>query len=164
MGREENGRAWFELLAADDFRAIEMGWQFLPTMLLASTVAHRLQDRPRAAILYDRLRPYGARNIVSGYAVQCFGSASMPLALLAATLGRFDDAARHFEDAIAFDRKTGARPWLARAQYEYAAMLEARGRPEDAGRLHRLVSEALRAFDELGMKQDVERALALQLR
>jgi hypothetical protein len=32
--------------------------------------------------------------------------------LLASTASRFDDAARHFEDAIVMNERIGARAWL----------------------------------------------------
>ena len=38
-------------------------------------------------------------------------------------LGRFDEAERHFEVAIETERRMRARPWLAHAQHDLAAML-----------------------------------------
>ena len=48
---------------------------------------------------------------------------SAPLGALATTLGRFDDAERHFEDAIAMNRKMRAPRWVAVAQCNYGDML-----------------------------------------
>ena len=45
------------------------------------------------------------------------------LALLAQTMGNLDDAQTHFEDALAFCRKTGYRPELAWSLCDYADML-----------------------------------------
>ncbi len=45
------------------------------------------------------------------------------LALLAQTMGKLDDAAAHFEDALAFCRKAGYRPELAWSLCDYADML-----------------------------------------
>lgn len=164
MDREDEARASFERLAADDFAQIAMGWTFLSTMLIAATLAHRFGDRKRAAILYERLRPHAARNIVSGLGVLCSGSTSTPLGLLATTLERWDDAERHFQDAMAFERKTGGRPFLAGAQRGYGDMLVRRGRPEDlaAARVH--LDEALRTFQQLGMPKFAEQVEALRAR
>ena len=41
------------------------------------------------------------------------------LGLLAARLERWDEARAHFEEAIARCRRLGARPYLARTEYEY---------------------------------------------
>src|SRR5262249_17181668 len=54
MDRETEARVLFDRLAAADFHDVEMGFHFLPTMACAATAAHRLQDRARAGILYDR--------------------------------------------------------------------------------------------------------------
>jgi class 3 adenylate cyclase len=78
-------------------------------------------------------------------------------------LGQWDDAVRHFEYALAFDDKIGAPPWLARTQYEYAAMLRDRDAPGDRPRGIELVGRAISTFDHLGMKADLERGLALKL-
>ena len=164
MERVDEARSLFDALAVGDFPGITLGWHFMMAMALAATVAHRLKDGSRAAVLYDRLLPYAHLNISGGYGSICQGSASMPLGMLATTLGRFDAAERHFEDAIAFDRRTGARPWLARGQYAYAEMLEVRGRSEDVGKLDDLLGEALATFEYLGMPKDVERALAMRHR
>ncbi|MCH8063591.1 MAG: hypothetical protein IH861_13940, partial [Chloroflexi bacterium] len=45
------------------------------------------------------------------------------LGLLAHTMGRLDDAAHHFDDALAFCRKAGYRPELAWSLCDYADML-----------------------------------------
>ena len=80
------------------------------------------------------------------------------LGVLAITLERHDDAERHFETAIDIERRMGARPWLAHAQHDLAAMLIARGKPERA-RPH--LEEALKAYRELGMDTWAARASAL---
>ena len=70
-------------------------------------------------------------------------------------MDNWEDAGRHFEDALTFDEKIGARPWLARSQYEYAWMLQERNRPGDREKAQELVNQALATFEELGMKKDV---------
>jgi tetratricopeptide (TPR) repeat protein len=93
----------------------------------------------------------------------CSGSASAPLGALAATLGRFDDAERHFEDAIAMNRKLRAPTWVAEAQLGYARMLLARESPGDRERAVELLTPALATARECGMSKlqaDCERLLA----
>jgi class 3 adenylate cyclase len=161
--RADQAREWFERLAANGFADVPDDANLMVTMLLSAGVTRRLRDEQRAALLYEILRPYAARNVVVGQAWLCDGSASLLLGQLAATMGNWDDAERHFEDALAFDEKIGAWPWLARTRYQYAWMLQERGQPGDRERAQRLVNQALATFEELGMKKDVERALALKL-
>ena len=87
-------------------------------------------------------------------------SARWPAAsgVLATTLRRFDDAERHLEAAIDIERRMGARPWLAHAQHDLAAMFVARGDP-DRARPH--LDAALTAYGALGMKTWAARASAL---
>jgi hypothetical protein len=75
------------------------------------------------------------------------GSVSRYLGLLAETLGRRDEAARHFEDALAANQRMGVRPWLAYTQHDYARLLDERN-PERAAVLR---AEARATFAELGM-------------
>jgi len=161
--RQDQAREWFERLAANDFTDIPSDLLWMVTMLLSADLARGLRDQHRAALLYEILRPYATRNIVVGTAVLCDGSASYPLGLLASTMGNWEEAERHFEDALAFDEKIGAWPWLARTRYQYAWMLQERDQPGDRGKAQGLVNQALATFEELGMKKDVERALGLKL-
>ena len=50
------------------------------------------------------------------------GAVSRYLGLLAATLDRRDEAARHFEHALALHERIGARPWLERTRRDVARM------------------------------------------
>ncbi len=158
--RPEQALEWFERLAANDFSDIPSD---IATFSLTADIASRLGDRRRAALLYEMLQPYAARGIVVSFALLCDGSASRLLGQLADTMGNWDDAERHFRDALAFNEKIGARPWLARTQSWYAAMLQRRDQPGDREKAQGLVNQALATFEELGMKKDVERALALKL-
>ena len=71
------------------------------------------------------------------------------LGLLAASLERWDDACAHFEDAIACCRRLGARPCLARTEYEYGRALIARGRRDASARA--LIASARARPSALGM-------------
>ena len=66
---------------------------------------------------------------------------------MAAATGRWDDAAAHFEDAIAMSASVGARPLLAHTQADYGRMLQARADPRAA----ELLDAAASTFRELGI-------------
>jgi class 3 adenylate cyclase len=84
--------------------------------------------------------------------------------MLAAGLGLYDDAERHFGVAIQMNERLMARPLVALTRADYAYMLAERGRPEDLAQANELIGEALRVAGELGMRSLVERAFALRVR
>ena len=81
------------------------------------------------------------------------------LGLLAQAKGHLDLAATHFEDALAFCRKSGYRPELAWTCYNYASLLRERHQPN---RAVALLSEALAICIELGMRPLMERVYSLR--
>ena len=84
------------------------------------------RDGVSAALLYEVLRPYAARQLTLPLTISCYGSAARPLGMLAAAMGDWARAESHFEAALVFDEKLEAPPWLASTQLEYALMLRDR--------------------------------------
>ena len=161
--RPDSAREWFERLAAADFADIPKDPQWIVTLMLAAYAARRLGDAHRAAMIYEILQPYALRQVTVGFAFLCQGSVSLSLGQLAAAMGRWDDAERHFEEALSFNERTDTPPWLAEARFYYADMLRERDEPGDRERAQGLVNQALTAFEKMGMARYVERALALKL-
>jgi class 3 adenylate cyclase len=161
-GREAEARVQFEYLARDDFTALRRDWNWLATMAILSTLCVFIDDRERAARIYDLMLPYAERIAMIGWTEVCYGSVSRYLGNLAALLNRYDDAQRHYESAIAMNAKIGGRGWLAHSQQEYAAMLLERGDDEDRPRAKALNDQALAAADLLGMRTLQESARALK--
>ncbi|HYI35917.1 MAG TPA: BTAD domain-containing putative transcriptional regulator [Thermoleophilaceae bacterium] len=124
--------------------------EWLVSMGFLAETAHALEDTRSAAVLYELLRAYPGRVAIS-YPEISTGSVSRPLGLLATTLTRWEDAARHFETALEMNARIGARSWLAHTQHEYARMLATRDAPGDAERADQLTAEALSAYRELGI-------------
>jgi class 3 adenylate cyclase len=163
LGREAEARTEFELLAANDFVDLATDMFWLPIGASLSQVCASLGDARRAATLYESLLPYAERNVTGGAAGFCYGSTSRYLGLLAATMERWEDAEQHFDDALEMNERMGARPFVAHTQHDYADMLLARDEPGDREKALELVSEALNAAQEMGMKALVEKALVLKL-
>jgi hypothetical protein len=67
-------------------------------------------------------------------------------------MGRWDEAERHFEDALAMNTSMAARPWLAHTQYQYATMLLSRDKRGDRDNAAALLKDALATARELGMR------------
>ncbi|MCH9035719.1 MAG: tetratricopeptide repeat protein [Chloroflexi bacterium] len=79
------------------------------------------------------------------------------LGLLAHTMGDLDQAAAHFEDALAFCRKAGYRPDLAWTCCDYADILTERQLDGDRAKAAVLFDESLAIATELGMRPMMER-------
>ena len=77
-------------------------------------LAVQKEDQTAAAEHYDHL--LGQR----GTMIDTVTSADRLLGLLSQTMGNFDQAVGHFEDALAFCRKAGYRPELAWTCCDYA--------------------------------------------
>ena len=80
------------------------------------------------------------------------------LGLLSQTMGELDDAADHFEDALALCRESGYRPELAFSCSDYADMLLQRDDYGDRAKAEILLEESLAISSELGMRPLMERA------
>ena len=133
LGHREEARGVFDELAADDFAALprDAEWLFC---LFRSRRGRCVPPGPdRAAILHRQLLPYAWLNAVAAGEV-AIGSVARYLGLLATTMGHWNEAAQHFEDALAMNERMGARPWLAHTQHDYARTLLARDEPGDRER------------------------------
>jgi hypothetical protein len=73
------------------------------------------------------------------------------LAMLAATLGRLEAAAAHYQTALELEDRMKARPLAARTRYWYARTLLERSGPADYDHASRLLHEARTIAEELGM-------------
>jgi DNA-binding SARP family transcriptional activator len=150
LGREAEARTTFRELARERFSSLPFDIEWLyGTCLLAETCA-RLGETATAPALYDSLAPWSALNAVD-HPEAFRGSVARYLGQLAAVLGRRDDAAAHFEDALEMNERTGARPWLAYTQHDYARLLHSRDKPGDRERAGELESQALTIFGQLGI-------------
>jgi len=160
LGRTADARAEFEKLAEHDFADLPRDAVWMGTMTYMVDICTFLEDRARAELLYQILLPFAGRNTVFSGAAVCYGALSRYLGALAATLERWDEAVRHFEDAIAMNARMQARPWLAHTQYQYAAMLLARNQSGDRDKAAALLDAALATARELGMHALDERITA----
>jgi tetratricopeptide (TPR) repeat protein len=92
-------------------------------------------------------------HTIVGYGVMSWGSRARELGNLAGLMGRFEEAKEHFELAIAQNRKTGASPWVARSQYDYAQMLARQRDPTYKNQIRELIGDAQQTAEQLGMKR-----------
>ena len=83
------------------------------------------------------------------------------LGLLATSLGRFDEAAGHFQATVEKQLDLGTPGWLAHTRFEWARMLLARHGPGDVEQAREMVGQALARARELGLGNLERRAVAL---
>ncbi len=160
LGREDAAREIVETLAVDDFAGVPRDDEWIFCLSLLADVTESLGDVPRADALYRLLSPYAGRNALSN-PDNCIGSVARSLGILAAMTRRGPEAIRHFEDALAMNARTNARPWLARTQYDYARFLLTRDAPDDRERASHLLARAHGTCQELGMTAVAARVSAL---
>jgi DNA-binding winged helix-turn-helix (wHTH) protein/tetratricopeptide (TPR) repeat protein len=152
VGQLDRAREEIDLLLGDRVFDHPKRITWFGTMGAVSFVASALGDRALAQQAHNALQPYATRMLVIGFCSFCWGSVDHLLAVLLTTLGRWEDAEAKFESAIHACSATGARPCLARAQYDYARMLHVSGRHE-SDRFHQCVASAARLATELGMSR-----------
>lgn len=137
-------------LAADDFAELPRDGNYIPALALLAECAHRIGETSWAAALYPLLAPFADRVVISGPTASSFGSAARHLGLLAETLGRPDDALRHFEAAIDLNERLAARPEVAYTRCDQARVLLARG---DTAAARPLLDAARRTALDLEMRR-----------
>jgi hypothetical protein len=88
---------------------------------------------------------------VFNYGWAFHGSVERPLGLLAAVLGRHDEAVARFELALHTDERTGAWAWAAHDTALLAGALTARAAPGDPARAAERLKRAQEAARRLGI-------------
>jgi hypothetical protein len=121
------GEAAAGLVASLPDRPAIYRWRHAALLAADAELAAAVGDRLRCAALYDQLQPLAGQFAVVAAAVFSTGPVALQLGLLAAALGRRDDAARHLEDAIAQCDRLGARLHGDRARAELDRARAARG-------------------------------------
>jgi hypothetical protein len=119
---------------------------------LAAEACALLGDERLAPRFYKLLLPRDGLCILGGRGVYFRGATARYLGLLAATMGRADDAVRHLEDALETNARAQAPPWIARSLLDLARALSARGRAGDD----------LRAVEELRRAELLARSLGMR--
>jgi tetratricopeptide (TPR) repeat protein len=156
-GRMDDARTVFGQIAEDDFVAI--GYPRLQSLALLAPVCAGLDDGPRAAYLYESLASHAAG--LNAMYIVIDDPVAQALGMLATTLGRYDDAERHFGEALTIGERFEAPAFLARTRLEWARMLTRRAGDGDPARAKTLATEALAAAESFGFDRVADRARSL---
>jgi len=160
LGDERAARAEVERHARHGFTDLPRdGLWILHACGLAQACA-LIGDERRAELLYDQLVPFAERNAIS-ISTLPFGPVSMRLGSLAASLSRWEQAERHFDDASELCESLGARAFTAMLLVERARMFLARAGRGDVERARSSLDASLAISDDLGLSGIAERARAI---
>jgi hypothetical protein len=121
-GDDAAARSALDQLAADRFGAIPTDSSWLGSLAVLARACEATGHAVHAPALYELLLPYARHIVVAGFGLASFGTVAHHLGLLAATMGRADDARAHFEDALAMADAMRARPWRARTERALALL------------------------------------------
>ncbi len=152
--RLEEARKELQVFAATGF-AIRLNWISAIELVNLADVCADLNDRNAAELLYPLLKPVAGQVGMVGNVALCYGSLAYPCGVLAACLEHWEEAERYFEQALAMNRKIGARPWDVRTRRAYARMLLDRKRPGDSARAAEQITAAMAEAEPLGMVREV---------
>lgn len=145
LNRLDEARSEIEHLGDHDFDVLRRANRIASLVPWLAEAAALLGDRARMQSLYRDLEPLAQRNITLQTRV-CFGPAAYYLGMIAAGLGRHDEAVGHFTTAAALASRMRGRPLVALIQLEHARSLTALGADSDARALFdqaRLTTTAL---------------------
>ncbi len=155
-GRRDEGRRLVLALAEGDFEGVPRDVGFTSALALLAESVASLGLAEQAGPLARLLEPHAGRLLVGGVGIVCFGAADRFLGMLAATMGRPDDAARLYEAAARLEAGIDARPELARTRYWWGR-LHAEGDLADPARSRELLGQAGDVARELKMAALVAR-------
>lgn len=162
VGQHDKARALYESFAKENFTSVARDARWVMTISYLAEMSCSLGDAIGAAHLYRALLPYEGRNLIVGHKVATYGPAGRYLGMLANTMRQWQQAEQHFTAAIAMNVRQGSKPWLAHAQYQYAAMLTARGAPGERSRALELLDQALDIASSLNMLTLTQRISSLR--
>jgi tetratricopeptide (TPR) repeat protein len=151
-GRPVEARGHLDHLAAHGLDRLPFDVNWLDSVSCLAEACALLGDRERAATIYELLLPYQGRvATVAGRALVSWGATDRHVALVAGTIGRYEEAERHFEAAVRHNERLGFRPWAAWTRYQHARMLCQRDAPGDAEQARALLAPAADIARELSL-------------
>ena len=163
LDRREDAHRWLRSLI-DAFPELPRNGIWPSALAVASVAAATLEDEDAAASVHRLLLPYADRVTVlsAPHPVVCLGSVSLYIALAETAMARWEEADKHFGDAIRANTRLGARSLEARTQLGYARMLIRRGRARDRPHVLDLLDRAAAIATALGTDALVNEAERLR--
>jgi tetratricopeptide (TPR) repeat protein len=140
-----------DILAVDDFRGMPLDANWSVGMSIIATVCNSRGDQARAQIVYDLLLPHSESIVIAGLPAEVLNSMHGSLALLAATLGRWDEAEAHHRAGEAANLRMGNRLWVITDRFEWGRVIARRGWDGDADGARGILETCAAEAREVGM-------------
>ncbi|HEV7458948.1 MAG TPA: AAA family ATPase [Solirubrobacteraceae bacterium] len=156
-GNEQRARSVLERAATDGFAGVPVDQVRLGTLVLWTELATRLGATSAAADLLEQLGPWRDQIVLDSLGT--LGSVARALGMLAAQLGRWDEADAHFAHALDAHQRIGAASLEARTTLDWGTALRRGGRRGDDFRSRELLAESAEAAGRLGLPALERRAL-----
>ncbi len=157
-GRREHAADLLRDRVRDEFASLPCDPVQLGSLLTWAEVAARLGDRGAASLLLGRIEPL--REQVALDSLGALGAAGRCAGLLAATLGRLNEAETHFSNALEIHERLNASSLAVRTQLEWGLALAGSGQRERSSHAGELLSAAAAVAGELRLPGLKERARA----
>lgn len=163
VGRGDEARHELDAAAGWDWNDLPRDSNWVQTISYAAEACWRIGYERHAERLYELLLPYDGRLGVQGRVANLsVGAVSRYLGLLAALMGRSDEARRHLDDALELQERTGARLWQVQTRVDYARVLLAETGEEDESRALSMLDAAVAEAEELGLDRLLADAQAVR--
>ncbi|MDQ1419843.1 MAG: hypothetical protein QOJ52_1805 [Acidimicrobiaceae bacterium] len=159
VGRVDEAKSLLEALS-DEIDSIPCDFGWLATAALVAQVSWKVGGCSRPDAIYDLLVPYRDNFVDVGPG--WLGSVAHYVGLIAAVLGRTEEADDAFAQAADAHTRLGAHTWLAVTQAAWAELLAGSTSPKRIRQRHMLLSDAHTAARRLGMA-DLERQTSICL-
>lgn len=137
-------------------------WTWLAEVCVTAELAAAV-GAPCCAELYATLSQLDPRIVVMDGTWACFGATSHYLGLLAAALGRCDEAVAHLEEAVRLHDRAGAVLWSTRSRLHLAGALAHAAEPRVGDVLAAAVEQAA-GHGLVRLERDLRELVSAQLR
>ncbi len=156
-------RAELDRLGADGFADVRRDGGWLLGLALFTYAAWYVGDRDHAAPLYELMKPYEERCPTILNAAVNLGSMNFFIGMSAALTGRYDEAVVRIESSIRRAEEIGFRSMMVPYRVVYAKTLLLRAEVGDKERAIEQLNLAIDDAQKLGMRSDLEEAIAAKL-
>jgi FXSXX-COOH protein len=150
-GDESAARRTLDRVVAEGLRRRESETGFGSALGMLAEVTANVGTPAHAEALHDPLTPFAGQLLAVVLGLACLGAADRYLGMLSTVLGRWDEAAAHFERALAIEERARGHALLPRTRYWQARLLRARGQTDDARAAARILAAVIADTSRLGM-------------
>jgi DNA-binding CsgD family transcriptional regulator len=151
LGELDAAAALLRSLLADGLRAVTRDALWWGTLSYLADTCAAVGDGEAAAALHAEFLPCAGLVVQVGSFLAAYGAADRYLGMLAALLGRPEEAEDHFQAALALETRAEMPVWVAQTRLAYGRFLAERGGSVEGGQARELLSQAHQEAQRLGM-------------